>query len=120
MQTCILSKFSRQFTCSREAVRSTEVIPEEEKSPAQYVSSDNDSSEEDDEECVEQEAEFSGIGADGRPISPVREANAIYPEEPTHREEAEFPALLPSVDQTESTHRTDDTADSLPRFRGCQ
>ena len=116
-----MSKFSRQFTSSREAVGTSEVFPEQDEEAAQYVSSDNDSSEEDDEECVEQEAdfsgrefsgrEFSGIGADGRPISPVREANAIYPEEPTHSEEADFPAFLPCVDQTESTHRTDDTAD---------
>ena len=39
--------------------------------------------------------EFFAIGADGKPISPVREAN------PTHREEAKSPALLPSVDQTD-------------------
>ena len=64
MQTCILSKFSRQFTSSREAVGTTEVFPEEEESPVEYVSSDNDSSEEDEEECAEQEAYFAGIGAD--------------------------------------------------------
>ena len=106
MQTCILSKFSRQFTSSREAVRTTEVFPEEEE-PVQYVSSDNDSSEEDEEECAEQEADFLGIGAGERPASPVREAIAIHPGDPTHREEAHFPVLQPSVDQTESTHRTD-------------
>jgi hypothetical protein len=39
------------------------------------------------------------------------EANARYPEEPIHRDEAEYPALPPSVDQTESAHRTEDTAD---------
>ena len=43
MQTCILSKFSRQFTSSREAVGTTEVFAKEEESPIQYVSSDNDS-----------------------------------------------------------------------------
>ena len=66
MQTCILSKFSRQFTSSREAGGTTEVFLEDEESPVEYVSSDNDSSEEDEEECVEQEPEFSGIGAHGR------------------------------------------------------
>ena len=106
MQTCILSKFSRQFTSSREAVRATEVFPEDEEEPVQYVSSDNDSSEEEDEEeCTEQEADFSGIRADERPASPVREATAIHPEDPTHREEAHFPVLHQSVDQTESSHR---------------
>jgi hypothetical protein len=107
MQTCILSKFSRQFTSSREAVRATEVFPEDEEEPVQYVSSDNDSSEEDEEECAEQEAYFPAVRADERPASPVREAIAIHPGEPTHREEAHFPVLQPSVDQTESTHRTD-------------
>ena len=108
MQTCILSKFSRQFTSSREAVRTTEVFAEEEEEePVQYVSSDNDSSEEDEEECDQQEADFSGIRADERPASPVREAIAIHPEDPTHREEAHFPVLHPSVDQTGSTHRTE-------------
>ena len=107
MQTCILSKFSRQFTSSREAVRTTEVFPEEEE-PVQYVSSDNDSSEEDEEECVQQEVDFSGIRADERPASPVREATAIHPEDPTHIETtAHSQALHPSVDQTESTHRTE-------------
>ena len=91
---------------SREAVGSTEVFPQEE-SPAQYVSSDNDSSEEDEEECAEQEADFPGIGTDERTASPVREAPAIHTEDPAHREEAQFPVLHPSVDQTESTHRTD-------------
>merc|ERR1719453_118317 len=84
MQTCILSKFSRQFTSSREAVRATEVFPEEEEEPVQYVSSDNDSSEEDEEECDQQQVEFSGIRADERPASPVREAIAIHPEDHTH------------------------------------
>ena len=108
MQTCILSKFSRQFTSSREAVRTTEVFPEEEEEPVQYVSSDNDSSEEDEEECDQQQVDFSGIRADERPASPVREATAIHPEDPTHIETtAHFQALHPSVDQTESTHRTD-------------
>ena len=107
MQTCILSKFSRQFTSSREAVRATEVFPEDEEEPVQYVSSDNDSSEEDEEECAEQEAYFPAVRADERPASPVREAIAIHPGDPTHREEAHFPVLQPSVDQTESTHRTD-------------
>ena len=107
MQTCILSKFSRQFTSSREAGGTTEVFLEEEESPVQYVSSDNDSSEEDAEECAEQEADFPGIGAGERPASPVREAIAIHPGDPTHREEAHFPVLHQSVDQTESTHRTD-------------
>ena len=107
MQTCILSKFSRQFTSSREAVRATEVFPEDEEEPVQYVSSDNDSSEEDEEECAEQEAYFPAVRADERPASPVREAIAIHPGDPTHREEAHFPVLHPSVDQTESTHRTD-------------
>ena len=107
MQTCILSKFSRQFTSSREAVRATEVFPEEEESPVQYVSSDKDSSEEDDEECAEEEADFAGIGADGKPTSPVREAIATHPEDPTRREEAHFSVLHPSVDQTESTRRTE-------------
>ena len=79
MQTCILSKFSRQFTSSREAVRTTEVFPEEEEEPVQYVSSDNDSSEEDEEECDQQQVDFSGIRADERPASPVREAIAIHP-----------------------------------------
>ena len=63
--------------------------------------------EEDEEEFAEQEAYFSGIGADGRPTSPVREAIAIHPEDPTYREEAHFPVLHPNVDQTESTHRTE-------------
>jgi hypothetical protein len=108
MQTCILSKFSRQFTSSREAVGATEVFPEEEEeSPVEYVSSDDDSSEEDEEECAEQETYFPGLGADERPASPMREAIAIHPGDPTHREEAPFPVLHPSVDQTESTHRTD-------------
>ena len=107
MQTCILSKFSRQFTSSREAVRATEVFPEDEEEPVQYVSSDNDSSEEDEEECAEQEAYFPAVRADERPASPVREAIAIHPGDPTHREEAHFPVLQPSVDQTESTHRTE-------------
>ena len=107
MQTCILSKFSRQFTSSREAVRATEVFPEDEEEPVQYVSSDNDSSEEDEEECAEQEAYFPAVRADERPASPVREAIAIHPGDPTHREEAHFPVLHQSVDQTESTHRTD-------------
>ena len=107
MQTCILSKFSRQFTSSREAGGTTEVFLEEEESPVEYVSSDNDSSEEDEEECAEQEADFPGIGAGERPASPVREAIAIHPGDPTHREEAHFPVLHQSVDQTESTHRTD-------------
>ena len=102
-----MSKFSRQFTSSREAVRATEVFPEDEEEPVQYVSSDNDSSEEDEEECAEQEADFPGIGAGERPASPVREAIAIHPGDPTHREEAHFPVLQPSVDQTESTHRTE-------------
>ena len=101
-------KFSRQFTSSREAVGATEVFPEEEEeSPVEYVSSDNDSSEEDEEERAEQEADFPGIGAGERPASPVREAIAIHPGAPTHREEAHFPVHQPSVDQTESTHRTD-------------
>ena len=107
MQTWILSKFSRQFTSSREAVGATEVFPEEEEAPVQYVSSDNDSSEEDERECDEQEADFARIGADGKPTSPVREAIATHPEDPTHREEAYFPVLRPSVDQTESAHRTE-------------
>ena len=107
MQTCILSKFSRQFTSSREAGGTTEVFLEEEESPVEYVSSDNDSSEEDEEECDQQGVDFSGIRADERPASPVREAIAIHPEDPTHKEEAHFPVLHPSVDQTESTHRTD-------------
>ena len=107
MQTCILSKFSRQFTFSREAVGSTDVFPEEEERPVQYVSSDNDSSEEDEEDCIEQEADLSGIRADERPASPVREATAIHPEDPTHREDARFHVLHPSVDQTDSTHTTD-------------
>ena len=85
----------------------TEVFPEGEESPIQYVSSDNDSSEEDEEECAEQEADFPGIGAGERPASPVREAIAIHPGDPTHREEAHFSVLQPSVDHTESTHRTD-------------
>ena len=106
MQTCILSKFSRQFTSSREAVRTTEVFPEEEE-PVQYVSSDNDSSEEDEEECDQQEVDFSGIRADERPASPVREATAIHPEDPTHLETAHSQAPYTSVDQTESTHRTE-------------
>ena len=100
-------KFSRQFTSSREAVGTPEVFPEEEESPVQYVSSDNDSSEEDAEECAEQEADFPGIGAGERPASPVREAIAIHPGDPTHREQAHFPVLQPSVDQTESTQRND-------------
>ena len=107
MQTCILSKFSRQFTSSREAGGTTEVFLEEEESPVQYVSSDNDSSEEDAEECAEQEADFPGIGAGERPASPVREAIAIHPEDPTHIATAHSQALHTSVDQTESTHRTD-------------
>ena len=113
MQSCILSKFSRQFTSSREAVGATEVFPEEEEAPVEYVSSDNDSSEEDERECDVQEADFAGIGADGKPTSPVREAIATHPEDPTHREEAQFSVLHPSVDQTESTHRTEilDTTD---------
>jgi hypothetical protein len=37
----------------------------------------------------------------------VREAIAIHLEDPTHREDAHFQVLHPSVDQTESTHRTD-------------
>ena len=87
MQSCILSKFSRQFTSSREAGGTTDVFPEEEEEEAaQYVSSDNDISEEDEEECFEQEAEFSVIGAHERPFSPVREANGIYPEEPTRKQ----------------------------------
>ena len=112
MQTCILSKFSRQFTSSREAFGTTEVFPEEEE-PVQYVSSDNDSSDEDEEGCDQHEVDFSGIRADERPASPVREATAIHPEDPTHREEAQFSVLHPSVDQTESTHRTEilDTTD---------
>ena len=101
MQTCILSKFSRQFTSSREAVRTTEVFAEEEEEPVQYVSSDNDSSEEDEEGRAEQEAYFAGIGVGGRHTSPVREAIASYPEDLTHREEAHFPVLHPGVDQTE-------------------
>ena len=84
MQSCILSKFSRHFTSSREAVGTTEVFPEDEESPVEYVSSDNDSLEEDDEECAEQETYFSGIGADERPTSPVREAIAIHPEDPPY------------------------------------
>ena len=72
---------------------------------AKHVS--DESSEEDEEECVEQEAYFSAIRADERPASPVREAIAIHPGDPTHREEAHFPVLHQSVDQTESTHRTD-------------
>ena len=107
MQTCILSKFSRQFTSSREASGTTEVFLEEEESPVEYVSSDNDSSEEDDEEHAEQEADFPGIGTDERRASPVREAPAIHTEDPAHREEAHLPVLHPNVDQTESTHRTD-------------
>ena len=106
MQSCILSKFSRQFTSSREAVETTEVFLEEEESPVEYVSSDNDSSEEDAEECAQQEADFPRIGTGERPASPVREAIAVHPEDPTHREEAHLPVLHPSVDQTESTHRT--------------
>ena len=102
-----MSKFPQQFTSSRDAVGSTEVFPEEEESPAQYVSSDNDSSEEDEEECDQQEAEFSGIGADERPASPVREAIAIHPEDHTHIETAQFQALHTSVDQSDSTHRTE-------------
>ena len=107
MQTCILSKFSRQFTSSREAGGTTEIFPEEEESPVQYVSSDNDSSEEDDEEHAEQEADFPGIGTDERPASPVREAIAIHPEDHTHLETAHFQALHTSVDQPDSTHRTE-------------
>ena len=107
MQSCILSKFSRQFTSSRQAGGTTEVFLEEEESPVEYVSSDNDSSEEDDEEHAEQEAVFPGIGTDERPASPVREAPAIHTEDPAHREEAHLPVLHPNVDQTESTHRTD-------------
>ena len=107
MQTCILSKFSRQFTSSREAVRTTEVFPEEEEEPVQYVSSDNDSSEEDEEECDQQQVDFSGIRADERPASPVREAIAIHPEDHTHIETAHFQALHTSVDQSDSTHRTE-------------
>ena len=107
MQSCILSKFSRQFTSSREAGGTTEVFLEEEESPVEYVSSDNDSSEEDDEEHAEQEADFPGIGTDERTASPVREAPAIHTEDPAHREEAHFAVLHPNVDQTESTHRTD-------------
>ena len=102
-----MSKFSRQFTSSREAGGTTEVFLEEEESPVEYVSSDNDSSEEDGEECAEQETDFPGIEAGERPASPVREAIAIHPGDPTHREEAHFPVLHQSVDQTESTHRTD-------------
>ena len=107
MQTCILSKFSRQFTSSRQAGGTTEVFLEEEESPVEYVSSDNDSSEEDDEEHAEQEADFPGIGTDERRASPVREAPAIHTEDPAHREEAHLPVLHPNVDQTECTHRTD-------------
>ena len=62
---------------------------------------------EDEEECTEQEADFSGIRADERPASPVREAIAIHPEDPTHIETAHSQGLHTSVDQTESTHRTD-------------
>ena len=102
-----MSKFSRQFTSSREAGGTTKVFLEEEESPVEYVSSDNDSSEEDDEEHAEQEADFPGIGTDERTASPVREAPAIHTEDPAHREEAHFPVLHPNVDQTESTHRTD-------------
>ena len=66
------------------------------------------SSEEDDEEHAEQEADFPGIGTDERPASPVREATAIHPEDSTHIETtAHSQALHPSVDQTESTHRTE-------------
>ena len=103
----------RQFTSSREAGGTTEVFLEEEESPVEYVSSDNDSSEEDEEECDQQEADFSGKRADERPASPVREAIAIHPEDPTRRETAHFQVLHPSVDQTESTHRIDmvDTTD---------
>ena len=87
----------------------TEVVPEEEEEePVQYVSSDNDSSEEDEEECHQQEVDFSRIRADEGPASPVREATAIHPEDPTHIETtAHSQALHPSVDQTESTHRTE-------------
>ena len=48
----------------------------------------------------------------------MREANAMYLEEPTH--EGEAPAFHPSVDQTESTHRTEviDATDSCRVFRG--
>jgi CRP-like cAMP-binding protein len=60
---------------------------------------------EDEEKCVEQDAPFVGIGADGRPISLVRDDKAIHPEEPTRRGEAHFLALPPSVDQTDNTHR---------------
>ena len=105
MQSCILSKFSQQFTSSRETVETTEAFPEEEESPVKYVSSDNDSSEVDEEESAEQEADFAGIEADGRPTSPVREAIAIHPEDPTHRGEAHFPVLHLSVDQPEISHR---------------
>ena len=45
--------------------------------------------------------------ADERPASPVREAIAIHPEDPTHIETAHSQALHTSVDQTESTHRTE-------------
>ena len=93
MQTCILSKFSRQFTSSREAGGTTEVFLEEEESPVQYVSSDNDSSEEDAEECAEQEADFPGIGAGERPASPVREAIAIHPGDPTLERRHIFPCF---------------------------
>ena len=103
-----MSKFSRQFTSSREAGWTTEVFLEEEESPVEYVSSDNDSSEEDGEECAEQETDFPGIGTDERPASPVREATAIHPEDPTHIETtAHSQALHPSVDQTDSTPRTE-------------
>ena len=65
------------------------------------------SSEEDEEECDQQEVDFSGIRADERPASPVPEAIAIPQGDPTQREEAHFHVLHPSVDQTESTHRND-------------
>jgi hypothetical protein len=90
-----------------------EVFPEEEESQVQYVSSDKDSSDEDEEGRAEQEAYFAGIGVGGRHTSPVREAIASHPEDLTHREEAHFPVLHPGVDQTESTHSTEalDTTD---------
>ena len=59
-------------------------------------------------QSAEQEAAYSGIRADEKPASPVREATAIHPEDPTHIETtAHFQALHPSVDHTESTHRTE-------------